>query len=90
MKRTEGLIQEVSLLENEWKTKMENEKSLLNNGNHSENIGNEKSFSKTRNSGKRNEKVENENGGGPKDETIDPWDIEKTPIANVAATFRSP
>ncbi|MCI0455205.1 MAG: hypothetical protein L0Y68_09455 [Candidatus Dadabacteria bacterium] len=53
---------------------MENDKPLLINGNHSENSGNEKSFSKTGNSGKLNEKMENENGGEHEDENIDPWD----------------
>ncbi len=56
----EALIQEAYFLENEWKTKMENEKSLLINGKYSENSSNEKSFSKTRKSGKLNGKVENE------------------------------
>ncbi len=64
----------VYFLENEWKTKMENDKPLLINGNHSENSGNEKSFSKTRNSGKLNEKVESGSNWEPEDETIDPWD----------------
>jgi hypothetical protein len=55
----------VYFLENEWKTKMENDNPPIINSNHSENSGNEKSFSKTRNSGKLNGKVENENGGDP-------------------------
>ncbi len=62
----EALIQEAYFLENEWKTKMENDKPLLINCNHSENSGNEKSFSKTRNSGKRDEKMENENEWEPR------------------------
>ncbi len=53
---------------------MENDKPFLINGNHSENTDIEKSFSKTRNIGKRNGKVENENGGESDDEKIDPWD----------------
>lgn len=47
-------------LENEWKTKMENEKSDASNGNDSENAVMEASFSKTPKSEKRNEQVENE------------------------------
>jgi hypothetical protein len=39
---------------------MENEKSLITNYKHSENIDDKVSFSKTQYSGKRNEKVENE------------------------------
>jgi hypothetical protein len=57
---------------------MENDKPLLTNCNHSGNSGTEKSFSKRGNSGKLSGKVENENGGESDDETIDPWDIERT------------
>ncbi|MCI0455206.1 MAG: hypothetical protein L0Y68_09460 [Candidatus Dadabacteria bacterium] len=65
-------------LQNDCKTKMQNEKLLLTNCNHSENNDDKFSFCKTPKSAKRNEKLQNENGGEPEDERIDPWDIETT------------
>jgi hypothetical protein len=57
---------------------MKNEKSLLTDYKHSENADSDISFYKTLKSAKRNEKLQNENGGESDDEDIDPWDIEKT------------
>jgi hypothetical protein len=65
-------------LQNYCKTKMQNEKSLLTDYKHSENADNGISFCKTLKSAKRNEKLQNENGGESDNEDIDPWDIEKT------------
>ncbi len=78
VRRREALIQKVYFLESEWKAKMESEKISLSNNNHTINNDIAVPLSKTRNSGKRDEKVESESEWEPEHEKIDPWDNERT------------
>ncbi len=67
VKRPEALIQKVYFLQNDCKTKMQNEESLLINHNHSKNTDNGGSFCKTPITAKRNAKLQNESEWEPED-----------------------